>query len=77
MINVWLSGKFFGFPLCSSFLFVVILLIRFSGESGAGKTVAAKQIMGYIAAVSGRSEKVEYVKSVILGISHILAWSHV
>lgn len=51
----------------------LFLLIRFSGESGAGKTVAAKQIMGYIAAVSGRSEKVEYVKSVILGISHFLA----
>lgn len=43
-----------------------------SGESGAGKTVAAKQIMQYIAAVSGRSEKVEFVKSVILDSNPLL-----
>jgi len=43
-----------------------------SGESGAGKTVAAKQIMQYIAAVSGHSEKVEFVKSVILDSNPLL-----
>lgn len=30
-----------------------------SGESGAGKTVAAKYIMGYISKVSGGGEKVQ------------------
>ena len=34
--------------------------------------MAAKQIMQYIAAVSGRSEKVEYVKSVILDSNPLL-----
>lgn len=43
-----------------------------SGESGAGKTVAAKQIMQYIAAVSGHSDKVEFVKSVILDSNPLL-----
>jgi myosin-1 len=43
-----------------------------SGESGAGKTVAAKHIMQYIAAVSGNSEKVQYIKSVILDSNPLL-----
>lgn len=30
-----------------------------SGESGAGKTVAAKYIMGYISKVSGGGSKVQ------------------
>ncbi|XP_062308701.1 unconventional myosin-If [Osmerus eperlanus] len=37
-----------------------------SGESGAGKTVAAKYIMGYISKVSGGGDKVQHVKDIIL-----------
>ena len=36
-----------------------------SGESGAGKTVAAKYIMGYISKVSGGGDKVQVLPSVI------------
>ena len=43
-----------------------------SGESGAGKTVAAKQIMQYIAAVSGHSDSVEFIKNVILDSNPLL-----
>jgi myosin-1 len=43
-----------------------------SGESGAGKTVAAKHIMSYVAAVSGKDPKIEYVKSVILDSNPLL-----
>jgi myosin-1 len=43
-----------------------------SGESGAGKTVAAKHIMAYVAAVSGKDPKIEYVKSVILDSNPVL-----
>jgi len=35
------------------------MLTSFSGESGAGKTVAAKYIMGYISKVSGGGAKVQ------------------
>lgn len=35
------------------------LHVFFSGESGAGKTVAAKYIMGYISRVSGGGPKVQ------------------
>uniref|UniRef100_A0A8D3DZ91 Osteoclast-stimulating factor 1 n=1 Tax=Scophthalmus maximus TaxID=52904 RepID=A0A8D3DZ91_SCOMX len=43
-----------------------------SGESGAGKTVAAKYIMGYISRVSGGGTKVQHVKDIILQSNPLL-----
>uniref|UniRef100_A0A8C7P9V0 Osteoclast-stimulating factor 1 n=1 Tax=Oncorhynchus mykiss TaxID=8022 RepID=A0A8C7P9V0_ONCMY len=43
-----------------------------SGESGAGKTVAAKYIMGYISRVSGGGPKVQHVKDIILQSNPLL-----
>ncbi|XP_067665712.1 unconventional myosin-Ie-like isoform X1 [Haliotis asinina] len=43
-----------------------------SGESGAGKTVAAKFIMSYIAKVSGGGTRVQHVKDVILESNPLL-----
>uniref|UniRef100_A0AAX7TP46 Osteoclast-stimulating factor 1 n=1 Tax=Astatotilapia calliptera TaxID=8154 RepID=A0AAX7TP46_ASTCA len=43
-----------------------------SGESGAGKTVAAKYIMGYISKVSGGGSKVQHVKEIILQSNPLL-----
>ncbi|KAG8231099.1 hypothetical protein J437_LFUL011178 [Ladona fulva] len=43
-----------------------------SGESGAGKTVAAKYIMGYISRVSGGGERVQHIKDVILQSNPLL-----
>lgn len=43
-----------------------------SGESGAGKTVAAKYIMGYISQVSGGGSRVQHAKDVILESNTIL-----
>lgn len=45
-----------------------------SGESGAGKTVCAKYIMGYISKVSGgnNSSKVQNVKNIILQSNPLL-----
>jgi myosin-1 len=43
-----------------------------SGESGAGKTEVAKQIMQYIAAVSGSGAGVERVKNVIIDSNPLL-----
>ncbi|XP_011149340.1 unconventional myosin-Ie [Harpegnathos saltator] len=43
-----------------------------SGESGAGKTVAAKYIMSYVARVSGGGDKVQGVKDIILESNPLL-----
>ncbi|XP_044305252.1 unconventional myosin-Ie-like [Varanus komodoensis] len=43
-----------------------------SGESGAGKTVAAKFIMSYISKVSGGSLQVQHVKDIILKSNPLL-----
>ncbi|XP_043935265.1 unconventional myosin-Ie-like [Protopterus annectens] len=43
-----------------------------SGESGAGKTVAAKFIMGYVSKVSGGGSKVQHVKDIILKSNPLL-----
>ncbi|XP_015599570.1 unconventional myosin-Ie isoform X2 [Cephus cinctus] len=43
-----------------------------SGESGAGKTVAAKYIMSYVARVSGGGDRVQRVKDVILESNPLL-----
>jgi len=44
----------------------------YSGESGAGKTVAAKYIMSYIARVSGGGKRVQHIKDVILESNPLL-----
>ncbi|XP_050165789.1 unconventional myosin-Ie isoform X2 [Myiozetetes cayanensis] len=43
-----------------------------SGESGAGKTVAAKYIMSYISKISGGGLKVQHVKDIILQSNPLL-----
>uniref|UniRef100_UPI00398EB62F unconventional myosin-Ie isoform X2 n=1 Tax=Pristiophorus japonicus TaxID=55135 RepID=UPI00398EB62F len=43
-----------------------------SGESGAGKTVAAKYIMGYVSRVSGGGPKVQHIKDIILQSNPLL-----
>lgn len=43
-----------------------------SGESGAGKTVAAKYIMNYIAQISGGGQKVKHIKDVIIKSNPLL-----
>ncbi|XP_029695291.1 myosin IEb [Takifugu rubripes] len=43
-----------------------------SGESGAGKTVAAKYIMSYVSKVSGGGDRVQHVKDIILQSNPLL-----
>ena len=43
-----------------------------SGESGAGKTVAAKYIMSYITRVSGGGARVQHIKDVVLESNPLL-----
>ena len=43
-----------------------------SGESGAGKTVSAKYIMNYIAAVAPKAPDLELVKHIILESNPLL-----
>uniref|UniRef100_A0A8C9TUG2 Osteoclast-stimulating factor 1 n=2 Tax=Scleropages formosus TaxID=113540 RepID=A0A8C9TUG2_SCLFO len=43
-----------------------------SGESGAGKTVAAKYIMSYISKVSGGGARVQHIKDIILQSNPLL-----
>jgi myosin-1 len=48
------------------------MLCVLSGESGAGKTVAAKYIMSYIARISGGGSRVQHIKDVILESNPLL-----
>ena len=50
----------------------VSLTFFFSGESGAGKTVAAKFIMNYLSQVSGGGDLAKTVKDVILKSNPLL-----
>uniref|UniRef100_A0A8C5SFQ8 Myosin IF n=1 Tax=Laticauda laticaudata TaxID=8630 RepID=A0A8C5SFQ8_LATLA len=73
---VILMGHLHSCPLCflnsSYFARFTACVCIFSGESGAGKTVAAKYIMGYISKVSGGGEKVQHVKDIILQSNPLL-----
>ena len=59
---------------CSSPLFLYLLNVipPPSGESGAGKTVAAKFIMNYVTKISGGTWEAQKVKDVILESNPLL-----
>uniref|UniRef100_A0A4W3JGJ0 Myosin IF n=1 Tax=Callorhinchus milii TaxID=7868 RepID=A0A4W3JGJ0_CALMI len=54
------------------FTSILSFTLYFSGESGAGKTVAAKYIMSYVSKVSGGGGKVQHVKDIILQSNPLL-----
>ncbi|KAH0512066.1 Unconventional myosin-Ie [Microtus ochrogaster] len=49
-----------------------MMFVVYRGESGAGKTVAAKYIMSYVSRVSGGGPKVQHVKDIILQSNPLL-----
>ena len=70
-INITFNNAFI-FHLLQLFCLRYIFPSFFSGESGAGKTVAAKFIMEYLSAVSGGGETANNVKEVILKSNPLL-----
>ena len=70
-INITFNNAFISICYSSS-LNDIFFPSFFSGESGAGKTVAAKFIMEYLSAVSGGGETANNVKEVILKSNPLL-----